>query len=157
MEDILKSNFIESVKGAEKSIYTSCIISITLYGLAILKKIETVKIPFIDIEIEGSAGLLILLVLYGAIGIQLCMYLERAKKNLAAISNPILKQSLLLYPSITCGSWPTRVLSTLLPSILFIIAMNKGFDGNLALVSVMVAIFSMPYFVAIPTISGFNT
>jgi hypothetical protein len=156
MEDIFKSNFIESVKGAEKSIFMSCLVSITLYGLALLKKIETVTVPILDVKIEGSAGLMILLLLYGAIGIHLCMYAERAKKNLTSITSPDVKKALIQYPSIACGSKITRIASTLLPIILFGIAMDKGFEGNWVFVIIMLAIFSSPYLVALTTFYEVN-
>lgn len=152
MDEIYKDNFLDAVKGAEKSIYKSCLVSITLYGLALLKKIETITLPIIDLQIEGSAGLLILLLLYTALGVQLCLYGERANKNLASLTNVSMKKALVQYPSIACGSAITRIMSALLPVAVFSVAMNKGFDGNFPLVTFMTGIFSTPYIVAIPTI-----
>lgn len=148
MEDIYKDNFLEAVKGAEKSIFSSCLISIVLFGLAFLKKVEVVHLPIIGLDIEGSAGIAILLILYAAIGFQLCMYLHRAKKNLQAIKDQGMRKALMLFPSFACGSLSTRIFSSIFPSLLFLIAMNKGFEGNLAIICFMTGAFSTPYIFA---------
>jgi len=145
MDSVLKDNFIEAVKLAQKSIFTGSILSVLLYVFAKNGEVRDFTLPVLGFVTSGKIGLLIVFMLYIATGCMLFFVLNRANKAFKAIKDPALKEALMLYPSFACGSWYTRLFACVIPIALFGTAMNAAFPDDFALVYFFVFFFSLPY------------
>ena len=148
MEEILKENFIESIKSAQKAIYSGCVFAILLFVFAKSKKIEEFQLPEIGISVKGELGLLLVFLAYMAAGSMLIFFLSRANKNLKLINNIEIRRALTAFPSFACGGWYTRIPACALPISMFGVAMQEAFSGNLLVIVFMVFVFSSPYLAA---------
>lgn len=148
MNDILRSNFLESINGAQRSIYLGSVISLLIYVLALKQEVDNFTMPFLDIEVEGTSGLLMLFLFYFAIGFALLFFVIRAEKNLMKLSDSSQREALLQYPSFACGGWYTQLCACLFPVFLFFIAMKEAYGVSLMQVGMMTFVFSILYFVA---------
>jgi len=148
MDSVLKENFIEATKAAQKSIVTGCILAILLYVFAKKGEIGDFAIPILGFTTSGETGLFLVFILYFVTGLSLLFYIVRATKNYKKIGSSELQKALQLYPSFACGSLYTRLTACVTPIGSFGVAMYTAYPDNIGVAYFMVFIFSIPYFAA---------
>lgn len=148
MDESYKNNFLESIKAAQKTMFLSCSISLVLYLLATLEKIEKVKLPLVGTSVDAVTGIFVLVIMYLGLGIVFALLTNNARKNFEAIQDQDVKSMLLLNPTLLSGHRFQRFLVSIMPIAMFYTAMFSGFKGDIPMVFFMVFIFSIPYFFA---------
>ena len=157
MDDILSNNYIESVKGAQKTIFLASTTSIILYALAVSADFKKVKVPLVNVEFEGVVGLSMLFLIFVSLGIYLIIQLNQIKSNFDLIECNKIKKALINYPSIVCGKQLSKIFFICLPSLLLSIAMYEAFKGEILLTSFIVILLSVPYFLACSIVGAVKT
>ena len=103
MDDEYKSNFKDAISGAQKSLYSGAIVALFVWGLTSSSVLEKIKVPIVGFEMEGKVGVLVVMLVYMALGAHLLYSLINANKNLSEIQNLNLKRAIILSPSILNG------------------------------------------------------
>ena len=142
MNDIYKNNIQNSIISAQKSIYSSALLATIIYTLTASEQLDKLKIPLVSLETNIETGILIIMLLYIALGANIFYSLYTANKNLKEIKDPELKKALLLAPSIVCGPLLIRLSSVLLPFIILFSCFYTIFKSNIIVALLMSIVYS---------------
>lgn len=156
MNDVLSNNYIESVKGAQKTIFLASTTSVILYSLALTDDFSKIKVPIIGLEFEGVTGLSMLFLVFISLGIYLIFQLNQIISNFELIKCSDLKMALRHYPSVVCGNKFSRVFFICLPSLFLTLAMYEAYKGSIVLTIFITALMSIPYILSLAVENPFN-
>lgn len=148
MNNILIDNFNKSASQAQNCIYLATTICFSLSILSKFTKLEKIKVPIINIDVDGSTGVVAFISIYVAIGILLIFSINTATLNFKEINDLATRKALKLHSSIVCGIRPVRCLSVMVPPGLLMIALASGTSSFLA-ASYVTLVLSTPYLIAV--------
>jgi len=149
MNEIFKTNVTNAINSAQKSIYSSALLATVIYTLTGSKELDKLNIPLIGVETDIKSGILIIMLLYIALGANIFYSLNVANKNLNKIENKELKQALLLSPSIVCGPLLVRMSAVLLPFFILLSCFYVVFQENIAVALLIAIVYSGFHFYAL--------
>ncbi|MFV1872097.1 MAG: hypothetical protein ACMZ64_02050 [Oleiphilus sp.] len=147
MDDEYKSNFKEAILSAQKSLYSGTVVALFIWGLATTNVLEKIKVPVIGFELDGKFGLLVVMLVFMALGAHLLYSLKIASDNISKIQNEDLKQAILLSPSILNGPKLLRLVAVAIPFLILVVAMSSAI--NLLVAIFTASVYSIFHFYAL--------
>ncbi|WP_041324071.1 hypothetical protein [Saccharophagus degradans] len=148
MENIHIDNFKAAISNSEKAIYLSFLIAVFVWTIAQSQALNDFNLPILGFNVEAKKGVLIVMLLYMALGAQSTYCLKVAKDNMKKINCPYIRSALLMSPSVLNGALPIRILAVVAPFMVLFSAMYMAFAGHVGLSFLVAGIYSIFHFVA---------